>query len=236
MNKRIKVIAGAAVVGLVAAGGAFAFWTAGGAGTGSVTTDTTQALVITQTAPVTKLVPGGGPIVLEGTISNPNASEVKISGITATVGTLPAGCNAADFVFTGTVPAITVPANATAAPWSGLSISLTNTAANQDACKGLAVPLVFTVGAPAATPPSAVGIISPYDFTPGAVRTLHLVLAGQAPSTPVSIMCALVEKAPAGTATNALGALDITVPAMPGTAGYACQVSMNTVVIATFQG
>jgi hypothetical protein len=192
-------------------------------------------VTVVQTVPVTKLAPGGAHIALAGTITNPNSAEVQINGITAKVGTLPTGCLAADFVIAGTVAPITVPANSTTTLWSGLDISLTSTSVNQDACKGLAVPLVFTVGTPApiVVAPSISADISKMTFT-SAPRIMHLVLAGQSPSTPVSVSCALVEKAPAGTATDASGALTIDIPVMTGFDAFTCQVSINTIVLGSY--
>jgi hypothetical protein len=150
VKRSFKVVAGSAVVGLVAAGGAFAYWTADGTGTGSVTTDTTQALTVIQTVDTTKLTPGGPAIALHGMVLNPNAG-IHINGITATVGNMPGtGCDPAWFTVTGPAPAMDLVFNNDPTLnrlnlWSGITIGLRNEPVNQDGCKGLAVPIVYTV-------------------------------------------------------------------------------------------
>lgn len=147
-----KVIAGAAVVGLIAAGGAFAFWTADGTGVGTVTTDTVAAVTVQQTidAGAAKLTPGGAVVPLKGWIANPNSGIVHINGITAHVGAMPGtGCDITDFLIGGTVEgfdaAPTSTPGAKGSTWSGLNIQLKETGNSQDGCKGRAVPIVFTV-------------------------------------------------------------------------------------------
>jgi hypothetical protein len=76
-----KVIAGAAVLGLAVAGGAFAYFTSGGDGTGSAATGDTLGLVVTQDATTTYLMPGGS-VPLSGWIRNPNADPVQFKLLT----------------------------------------------------------------------------------------------------------------------------------------------------------
>jgi len=144
-----KVLAVLTAVALLAGGGtAFAYWTAGGSGTGTATLATTAALTVNQTnTAITTLVPGGPAAALTGTFTNTNAGPIHVTTLTAAVTSVaPATCLKADFVIGGTativgaVPNNDIPVGSTGT-WSGLTISLTNTAVNQDTCK-LAVPTI----------------------------------------------------------------------------------------------
>lgn len=152
MSKR-RVAAAASVIALVAAVGAYAYWTQGGTGTGSATAGSTSALTVNQTNTVTGLYPGGTAAALSGNFTNPNASAVTISSITASVSSVSNGasdgskpaCTAADFSIGGSFGGTTVPAGpGTVGSWSGLTIQLLNTAANQDNCKGATANIAYT--------------------------------------------------------------------------------------------
>lgn len=133
---------------------AYAFWTGVGGGTGQAQTGNTgQPLVVNQSGTPTGLVPGGPAANLGGNFDNPNAAPVFVNQVTATVGTItpaqadPAkpACVAADFAVGGTANV-----NAQIQPglgqgsWSGLTLSLLNTAANQDNCKNVTVQINYT--------------------------------------------------------------------------------------------
>lgn len=152
MRLKKKVVAGiAAGVIAVGAGGAYAFWTQGGTGSGAVTAGTSTAITVVQTSTVTGLYPGGPALALSGSFNNPNAFSVDITGVTAAVqafsttnvdATKPA-CTEADFTIGGTFGPYTVPAG-TAGAWGGLNVALLNTAANQDNCKGQSITINYT--------------------------------------------------------------------------------------------
>ena len=127
-NKRrgIKVVAVAAAL-VVAGGAAFAYWTAGGSGTGSASTGSVSALTVVQTSVVTGLTPGTPAQTLSGTFNNPNTGPVYVSSVSVSISSVvkavgaPAGpCTAADYVITGSPLAIgaEVLANDTST-WSG---------------------------------------------------------------------------------------------------------------------
>jgi hypothetical protein len=155
--KLIRRRKGAAVVTLLAAltlaGVATAYWTQGGTGTGSAATGTTVSIVVNQTSAVAGLYPGGPPQALSGNFDNPNPGSVFVAGVTAVVdptwspqldGSKPP-CTAGDFVIGGTATV-----NAQIAPgvgvgsWNGLTISMTNAGTNQDNCKNVTAPLLFS--------------------------------------------------------------------------------------------
>jgi len=151
-KKGIAVFAAAALSVSVASGVAYAYWTAQGTEAGSAAVATTVPLIVSQHATLTHLTPGGGKVALFGTVENPNDSAIRVSGVKVTVGNMPGtGCSPQDFVITGSVAPfdlIASPPNSwmSSGDWKGLNIEMTNTDINQDGCKGLNVPLIFTVG------------------------------------------------------------------------------------------
>lgn len=150
-RRRIFLLAGV-VIALGVAIGAYAFWTQGGTGSGTATADTTSAITVNQTSSVSGLYPGGPAATLSGNFDNPNASAVQISSITAVVSSITNGssdgskpaCTPADFSIGGSVGAVTVPSGTGVGSWTGLTIQLLNTAANQDNCKGATANIAYT--------------------------------------------------------------------------------------------
>ena len=151
-RKRTSAALGA-ILALAVAGGALAWWTIGGAGTGSATAGTVSAVTVTQTSTVSGMYPGRAPQLLAGNINNPNASKVYVSSVTAAVAPfsssvvdplLPA-CTEADFVIGGSAPVGgEMDPGLNVAAWSGLTVALTDAAANQDNCKGVSITIDYT--------------------------------------------------------------------------------------------
>jgi hypothetical protein len=154
-NKKrgLKVVAFAGA--LVLAGGvAFAYWTAGGSGTGSATTGDVSAVTVVQTSAITGLAPGGSAQTLSGTFNNPNTGpvyvgtvNVEITDVTDTNGdSLGTACDADDYTLSATsfVKGAEVLAD-DSSTWTGPTIAFNNKATNQDACKGAVVHLGYTV-------------------------------------------------------------------------------------------
>ncbi len=153
-NKRrvTKVVALTAAL-VVAGGAAFAWWTAGGSGTGSATTGNVGALTVVQTSVVTGLAPGLPAQTLTGKFNNPNSSPVYVTSVTASIssvtdtsgGTI-AGCNATDYTLaSATMPVgAEVPAGTAQGSWTGATLAFNNKASNQDACKGAVVHLAYS--------------------------------------------------------------------------------------------
>lgn len=145
LSKKSKtIIAGAAIAGFASAGGAYAYWTNSGTGTGTAATGTNVGITVYQTSTVAGLYPGGPALDLVGDFKNTNAGNTYVTAVTATLGTLPSGCVAADFTIGGTAPvnADVIPGNHVGA-WSGLTIKMNNTAVSQDGCKISTIPLVL---------------------------------------------------------------------------------------------
>jgi hypothetical protein len=150
-RRRIFLLAGVVVV-LGIAIGAYAYWTQSGTGTGTATADTTSAITVNQTSSVSGLYPGGPAATLSGNFTNPSASAVNISSITAVVSSISNGssdatkpaCTPADFSIGGSVGTTTVPSGTGVGSWTGLTIQMVNTAANQDNCKGATANITYT--------------------------------------------------------------------------------------------
>jgi hypothetical protein len=151
-RKRIFLLAGIVVVLAGAAVAAYAYWTSGGSGTGSATAGNTVNITVNQTSSVSGLYPGGPAVTLSGNFDNPNAGSVQISSITAVVSSISGGgtdstkpaCTPADFSIGGAVGTTTVPSGTGVGAWTGLTIQLVNTAANQDNCKGATANIAYT--------------------------------------------------------------------------------------------
>jgi hypothetical protein len=138
-------------VAVVAAGVAFAYWTAAGGGSSSASTGTAASVAVNPTVSPTGLYPGGA-AALSGNFDNPNSGSVYVSAVTASVtafsvqadNTKPA-CTQANFSITGTasVNAEIVAGNGVGS-WSGLSLNMSDTGTNQDNCKNITVPITLT--------------------------------------------------------------------------------------------
>lgn len=148
--KRRKVLVSLALVAVFAiAGGAVAFWTSTGTGSGSATVGTSANLTLNPVIITGTLYPGGTAATSAITINNPGSSAVRVSNIAldttlpasgngalSGIGGLPVGCSASDFTFTSGIPVggVTVPAGGNVVVNTG-TLSMANTAVNQDACK-----------------------------------------------------------------------------------------------------
>jgi hypothetical protein len=154
-NKRrgIKVVALTAAL-VVAGGAAFAWWTAGGSGTGSATTGDTTPLTVVQTSDVTGLAPGSTAQTLSGTFDNPNQGPVYVGTVTVSISSVskavgaPSGtCDDTDYTLSAS--AFTHNAEVVAADtsaWTGPTIAFNNKpTTNQDACKGATVNLAYSI-------------------------------------------------------------------------------------------
>jgi hypothetical protein len=150
-----KFVALFVAIGMVLAGGgaAFAYWTISGSGSGTANTGAPATVTVVQTSANTISAPGGS-IALSGDFNNPNSGNTYVSGVTASVGVFSttakfAGdppCTAADFTVTGTsnVPG-DVPTGNGVGTWSGLTLTLIDSATNQDNCESLTtIPIVYT--------------------------------------------------------------------------------------------
>ena len=150
-SKKKAIIATVLVVPL-SAGAAFAYWTAGGSGTGSAATGTNVAITAVQTSVVTAMAPGVAGQTLSGTFTNTNTSPVYVTSITASISGVTkadgvAGtCDSTDYTLANA--AMTVNAEAgidDLSTWTGATIAFNNKGTNQDACKGATVNLAYVI-------------------------------------------------------------------------------------------
>ena len=148
-RKAVIAVASCLAVATIGGGAAYAYWTVGGAGTGSAVAGSTTPVAIQQTGSVTGLAPGAAAAPLAGTFTNPNSTDVFIEQVQVSVApgflaqddaSKPA-CTAADFTITQ--PSATHALVHTGSTWSGGSIAMVAGSGNQDNCKNITVPLVF---------------------------------------------------------------------------------------------
>ena len=152
LSKKAKtIIAGAAIAGLASAGGAYAYWTTTGNGTGSAATTagTVNNLSFTQTA-VNAMYPGDSSQTLTVAVKNTSTTEkAYVATVTGYITTDKTGCTGADFLLggvnTGTSLAPTglnwTPVDLAAGGSANATstIQFNNTTGNQDVCKSAVV-------------------------------------------------------------------------------------------------
>jgi hypothetical protein len=149
-SRKAVIIATSVVLVGAGTGVAFAFWTNTGSGTGTATTGTNSAITINQTSTASGLYPGGPAVTLSGDFTNNNSGNTFVSAVTATGYTIDAahvsaGCSATgNYTLGGTAPVnADVPPGSHTGAWTGLTIVMNNTAANQDACKNAILTITY---------------------------------------------------------------------------------------------
>jgi hypothetical protein len=155
-RRRVVPVAIALVALLMFSGVAYAYWSAGGSGTGTAQAAAgTSNLTVKQTTVLTGMYPGDSAQTISGNFDNPNPGPVYVTTVTASIGSVtkaggaPAGtCDATDFTLgsaTATVNA-EIPAGLAKGAWTGPTIKFNDKgAANQDACKGATVNLTYSI-------------------------------------------------------------------------------------------
>ena len=150
-GKKVVAVAAAAGLTLGIASAAFAFWTTSGAGNGDATTQSSNGtLTLNVSADSTNLYPGGSAPVTITATNNSTGTSLKVTTVsfdhlTVDATHVTAGCLAGDYSV-GTVtstPAVVAP-GATSGTVGSATLSMANTALNQDGCKGATVTLYFT--------------------------------------------------------------------------------------------
>jgi len=155
-TRKTLAVSTAAVL-LTGGGVAYAYWTAGGSGSGVADTATSSSIEVEQTSNIAGLRPLGPPQTLSGVFNNLNGSPVYVATVTVSIGSVtkaanaPAGlCTAADYTITNPVMTVgvEVPVGLAQGSWRGATIAFNNnqggTPINQDACKGASVLLSYT--------------------------------------------------------------------------------------------
>lgn len=151
-KKKVALVTGAVVLGTSVA--AFAYWTAGGAGTGTAETGTVDPIVAVQTTTPTAMAPGDSAQTLAGNFTNANSGPVYVATVTASIasvfkgGVVAVGCDATDYTLANPVMTVNaeVPSGTAKGAWTGATIKFNNKpGVNQDACKGAVVNLAYAI-------------------------------------------------------------------------------------------
>jgi hypothetical protein len=154
-KRKLWTIGLAAAIAIAGSGMAYAYWSSQGAGSGAATTATdatSQFTVVIGTA-VGTLEPGGTPVTLPVTVTNPGTTDLRANMAVAMKDASnvafapPAGCSIDDYsatiAMTGTNNQ-TIAAGANAVGTITLTLA-NNASADQNACKGIPVPLSVTI-------------------------------------------------------------------------------------------
>jgi hypothetical protein len=146
-KKRNLAVLGTVAV-LAIAGAAFAFWTTSGSGSGTGSVAASNGTLALHGTITEALTPGGSSAVTF-TADNTNKSSEQVGTVHAVVSIdathATAGCKASDFVIADTAEnqVIAAETSGVALAHNG-SISMTDSAENQDACKGATISLALT--------------------------------------------------------------------------------------------
>lgn len=141
-----------AVLGVIAilavAGVAVAYWTTSGSGNGSGAVAASNGTLALHGSITSPLTPGSTSSV-SLTADNANSSSEQVGTVHAVVSIdeahAKAGCEASDFTIGDTAENQVIPANSGGVALAhSASITMADTAANQDACKGAEVSLALT--------------------------------------------------------------------------------------------
>jgi hypothetical protein len=147
INKKRALVLGAVAI-LAVAGVAVAYWTTTGSGSGSGSVAASNGTLVLHGTITEALTPGGkSPVTY--TADNSNSSSLQVGTVHAVVSIdeahALAGCKASDFTIADTVEnqVIAAKSSGVALAKDG-SISMTDSAENQDACKGASISLALT--------------------------------------------------------------------------------------------
>jgi hypothetical protein len=154
-KKRSAALLVAGVIGLATAGGAYAYWTGLGGGTGTASTKAGSATALVVTGDVASaMFPGDSAQTVTATVKNTGAERYMVATVKAYVTTDKPGCDGSDYKLNGaaaptsaadaatiTVPPIELAPGATTT--GTFTMQFNNKATSQDACKGAAVTINY---------------------------------------------------------------------------------------------
>lgn len=152
-TRKTAVIAAATLLVVGIAGAAFAYWTAGGSGTGTAATGTSTPISAVQTSVVGNMRPGDAAQTLSGNFTNSTAGPVYVTSVTASIasvfqgGVVAVGCDATDYTLASAVMTVghEVAAGTGVDAWTGATVKFNNKVTNQDACKNATVNLAYAI-------------------------------------------------------------------------------------------
>jgi hypothetical protein len=141
LMRKKRVVVGLSIAVLVVAGAAIAYWTASGEGEGTGKVASNNGSLVLSGTITDELTPGGSsPVTF--TASNSSKSSLQVGSVHAVVSTDKPGCEVEDFTIADTEENQTIPGESSdVALTTDGSISMANTEANQDACKGATISL-----------------------------------------------------------------------------------------------
>lgn len=156
-KKRVTVVV--AILGAIALStAAYAYWTAGGSGTGEANTSTTVALEVNQDSLVA-MYPGSGSETITGTFNNDNPGPIYVDKLTVSIDSVTkdsaavGACGVSDYTLAGNTTfdvKAEVPPGDFKGSWggpSGATIAFNNKpTVNQDGCKNATVNLSYVIG------------------------------------------------------------------------------------------
>jgi hypothetical protein len=160
ITKKRAIVALTVVAALAVAGGAIAYFTAGGTGTGSASVGSASNVKVNQTSSISGLYPGATPVALSGNFDNTGSGPVNIGSVTAVVSGVTAlagndhatngkpDCTTNDFEIGGTSnnPG-SIPTGTSVGAWNNLTVDMKETGANQDNCQGASIQITYTAHA-----------------------------------------------------------------------------------------
>jgi hypothetical protein len=156
-KRRLIPAALAILVLVVGSGVAYAYWTAGGTGSGNAAAaNSVSNVTVNQTTVLTAMFPGDIAQTISGNFTNTNAAPTYVTTVTASIssvtkagGAVTGTCDSTDFTLGS--PAVTVAALVPVGSpeltltWTGPTLHFNNKATNQDQCKGATVALTYTI-------------------------------------------------------------------------------------------
>ncbi len=154
-KKKSAAFVAAGVIGLATAGGAYAYWTSLGGGTGTATTRAGASNVFLVTGgSATAMYPGDSAQTITATVKNTGTENYKIQAVKAYVTTNKADCDGTDYKLNGAVAPVSEATAASLgvtpvdlAPAATTTVDYTlqfnNKTTNQDACKGATVTINY---------------------------------------------------------------------------------------------
>lgn len=153
-NKKTSAVIAGGVLAVATAGGAYAYWTALGEGTGSAaTTDGAASLFVEQTSTIAGMFPGDAPQTITGKVTNNAGNSAFVGTVTAKLVSVTQAadakgvCTIGDYTLTNDAMLVNKDvATKAGVVFSGAKIQFNNKPeANQDGCKGATVNLSYTV-------------------------------------------------------------------------------------------
>lgn len=140
MTKKNKIAAVAASAALVAVGGgaAYAYWSTTGSGSGSAAASSGTQAVALHTSFTAGIAPGESRTVTY-TADNPNTSSTTVGGLVATVTTSTSTCDPGWFTIDAPTVTTSVAKTSTGTVLGTGTLAFTDTATNQDGCKGATI-------------------------------------------------------------------------------------------------